>query len=918
MFNPNNRLKLLQLNKYVIFNITLLLVVIVSVVSPVPTQAQQLSADHLSVFFVIDDSGSMKTNDPNNLRVTAVKLFITMLDPGDGAAVITFADDSEVRVPFTRITGYDDKVNLINAVGEVKSDGFTNMKAAFEDVLDVIKEDQTGNRKIVIFLTDGKPELPAGVPANYESETLELIRQAKTPVLAIGLTAGGLTSFLGQVPEVAGEGSLIIPAKTANDLLDVYLGILGQLKDRTIMGEGTLRLPATADLAIDPSLVEYIDNASFIAVLPPNGKITLVTPDGSELTNNDSIFTEVFAGIDPNFTVFTLPNPVGGNWQLKFEGNGVGQARAILRSRLRVKVLEPGYFAPAGEPLPIMANLIAEDTPNPPIKSVGDATFSVLIEGPGDLRESLDLLYDDGTHGDKRAGDGDFTNLFVNTDTPGTYTITVTGRKGVVPVSTRTQVEVIEFPEIVIDAPSEQRYEIRTNTIPLQIHLNEANSESRYEGEFKAVILSPGGDINEITLENSDNGFSGEYTPLEDGIYRVSFEPVIGYYQGQPYHYTADVSFEAAIVANLIVQDAVVGLGDSAGSQKFEVAEARQGIPVVVTVESKSDQPQAIEARLEQMPGFSLMEKEPFIVAPLGETTLTVHLIGDEQIGLGSWQGKLALTPTGLVDILNNQQALDLEIYQPSLTLTPQIISMVSAESCLNWAPIRVLLQVNSTSVKSEKISLLLQDIPGAKLSQESIDVPPGQTQVEVMVLPDDKFTPGEYQGQIMLSGRDGLVLLPDSQQNIAFTVDPVWVTCQRPLIILGAGILLFGIVLAGVIVKRVKRNQPAIVTGTLIYWLQDASGDEMTMDLTALKKTEVTLGKGTECTIPLLGDDTLSDIHARIKPEKFDGEEPRLVLEPVGPMQIGYRQIKRSVQLEQGIEYQLGNYAFRYTPDPQ
>jgi len=918
MFNPNNRLKLLKLNKYVVFNITLLLVVIVSAVSPVPTQAQQASADHLSVFFVIDDSGSMKTNDPNNLRVTAVKLFITMLDPGDGAAVITFADDSDVRAPFTRITGYDDKVNLINAVGEVKSDGFTNMKAAFEDVLDVIGEDQTDNRKIVIFLTDGKPELPTGVPANYESETLELIRQANTPVLAIGLTAGGLTSFLGQVPEAAGEGSQIIPAKTANDLLDVYLGILGQLKDRTIMGEGTLRSPASADLAIDPSLVEYIDNASFIAVLPPNGKVTLVTPDGSELTNNDSIFTEAFAGIDPNFTVFTLPNPVGGNWQLKFEETGVSQARAILRSRLRVKLLQPGYFAPAGEPLPIVANLIVEDTPNPPIKSIGDASFSVLIEGPGDLRESLDLLYDDGTHGDLRAGDGDFTNLFVNTDTPGTYTITITGRKGVVPVSTRTQVEVIEFPEIVVDAPSDQRYEIRTNTVPIQIHLNEANPEYGYEGGFKAVIQSPGGDINEITLEKAESGFKGAYTPLEDGLYRVSFEPVNGFYQGQPYYYTTDSSFEAAIVANLIVENAVVGLGESAGSQKFEVVEAQHGIPVVVTVESKSDQPQAIEARLEQMPGFSLMEKEPFTVAPLGETTLTLHLIGDEQIGLGSWQGNLVLTPIGLVDILNNQQALNLEIYQPSLTLTPQIISKASAESCLNWAPIQVLFQVNSTSVKSEKINLLLEDIPGAQLSQENIDVLPGQSQFEVMVLPDDKFNPGEYQGQILLSGRDGLVLLPDPQHNIAFTVNPVWVTCQRPLIILGAGILLFGIVLAGVIVKRVKRNQPAIVTGTLIYWLQDASGDEMTMDLTALKKTEVTLGKGTECTVPLPGDDTLLNIHARIKPEKIDGEETRLVLEPVGPMQIGYRQIKRSVQLEQGVEYRLGNYAFRYTPDPQ
>jgi hypothetical protein len=312
------------------------------------------------------------------------------------------------------------------------------------------------------------------------------------------------------------------------------------------------------------------------------------------------------------------------------------------------------------------------------------------------------------------------------------------------------------------------------------------------------------------------------------------------------------------------------------------------------------------------------MERGPFTIAPLGETTLTVHLIGDEQIELGSWQGQLVLTPIGLVDILNNQSALNLEIYQPTLTLTPQIISQVSTESCLNWEPIRVLFQITSTSVRPEKINLLLQDIPAAKLSQESIDMPPGRSQVEVMVLPDDKFTPGDYQGQIILSGRDSVAVLPDVHQNIAFTVDPVWVTCRRPLIILGAGLLFLAMVVSGVAIKRIKAIQPALVSGTLSYWPQRSPEEEVIVDLTALKKTEITLGKGREYTIPLPDDETLLDLHARITPEKIDGEEVRLMLDPVGPMQIGYRQIKRSVQLEQGVEYRLGNYAFRYTPDPQ
>ena len=134
---------------------------------PVRVHAQQVNSDNISVIFVIDDSGSMETNDPNDLRVTAVKLFIALLDIEDGAAVITFSDESEIKSHYTEILGYSEKETLINSIGDIQSQGYTNMKAAFENVRTVLQEDNTGNRQIVIFLTDGSPE-----PVSYTHLTL--------------------------------------------------------------------------------------------------------------------------------------------------------------------------------------------------------------------------------------------------------------------------------------------------------------------------------------------------------------------------------------------------------------------------------------------------------------------------------------------------------------------------------------------------------------------------------------------------------------------------------------------------------------------------------------------------------------------------------------------------------------------------
>ena len=54
-----------------------------------------LEVQHLRVVLIVDNSGSMKANDPGGLRFTGMRLLLSLLDPGDSFGLILFSTESE-------------------------------------------------------------------------------------------------------------------------------------------------------------------------------------------------------------------------------------------------------------------------------------------------------------------------------------------------------------------------------------------------------------------------------------------------------------------------------------------------------------------------------------------------------------------------------------------------------------------------------------------------------------------------------------------------------------------------------------------------------------------------------------------------------------------------------------------------------
>ncbi|MBH5318392.1 VWA domain-containing protein [Paenibacillus sp. GSMTC-2017] len=112
------------------------------------------------IVLVIDNSGSMTETDPNNDRYKAAKGLIAEMNKEKRVAIVTFADASELYMPFVSAGTVEEKNKIYEVMDSITAtEGGTNYSAALQTALDVIKEKQFAERgTMAILLSDGFSE----------------------------------------------------------------------------------------------------------------------------------------------------------------------------------------------------------------------------------------------------------------------------------------------------------------------------------------------------------------------------------------------------------------------------------------------------------------------------------------------------------------------------------------------------------------------------------------------------------------------------------------------------------------------------------------------------------------------------------------------------------------------------------------
>lgn len=133
---------------------------------------------------LLDESGSMKKNDPDRLSLDATRLFTELGLEQDQIAVVAFADRPRVLVPMSPARAPATKKAVRRALDRLKFDGrTTDIESGLMAALDLLEPAKEGTRDSVVVLTDGKVDLGPSSEAAVRA-SLERMRVKVAPLIA--------------------------------------------------------------------------------------------------------------------------------------------------------------------------------------------------------------------------------------------------------------------------------------------------------------------------------------------------------------------------------------------------------------------------------------------------------------------------------------------------------------------------------------------------------------------------------------------------------------------------------------------------------------------------------------------------------------------------------------------------------------
>ena len=160
--------------------------------------------------FVTDNSGSMSSSDPGDIRFEAIGLFIEGMD-NDLGLIVGFDDSPWLYGYFT-----DDKAELLSFLAQAKQEGSgggTDIEEALYYAYDLFLD--SGRKKVIILLTDGKD--------TYDADAVRMAAEAADiRIYILGLGSSVDESTL--LKTVTGDGEYFF-AEVADDILLIYNNI---------------------------------------------------------------------------------------------------------------------------------------------------------------------------------------------------------------------------------------------------------------------------------------------------------------------------------------------------------------------------------------------------------------------------------------------------------------------------------------------------------------------------------------------------------------------------------------------------------------------------------------------------------------------------------------------------------------------
>ncbi len=318
--------------------------------------ANSIAADSnaaTDVRLVIDISGSMKKNDPHNLRVPAVRLLTNLMPTGTRAGIWTFGQYVNNLLPVKTVdTAWPTEAS--QAAGQINSLGaFTNIPDALIKAMDGWDGVATGPRH-VILLTDGVVDISKDATENLKArqrvinDILPKLKAASAHVHTIALSRDADAELLGKIARET--DALFEMVDSADALNKVFLRIFEQSAPRD-----------TVPLKDNKFVIDNaIDEFTLLVFKSSDRAVKVLTPDNKSFVKEQSGEGWRWYS-DARYELITVSKPMAGEWGLDADVDP--DNRVMVVSKLSLSINELPRVVMPGEQLQFVATLLDDKKP---------------------------------------------------------------------------------------------------------------------------------------------------------------------------------------------------------------------------------------------------------------------------------------------------------------------------------------------------------------------------------------------------------------------------------------------------------------------------------------------------------------------------------------------------------------------------
>ncbi len=285
---------------------------------------------------LIDISGSMKHNDPSNLRVPALNLLVDLLPEGSRAGVWTFGTYTNELVPHKGVSQQWRQDARGRSRDITSSAMFTDIENALERAsYDADRPDSNFDRHIIL-LTDGLVDISESRDErrkrqeNNESrdsiqfDLLPKLKKAGYTIHTVALSDNADKDLMLKLAQRT--GGLAAVANNAEELMQLFM----QALDRTAPSE---QVPLENNrFLVDSSINEF---TALIFHKPDSQRVFLISPKGeryTSLTHPDNVRWHY----ESRYDLITVNDPEDGEWLVETEMHP--DTRVTVVSDLSLKV----------------------------------------------------------------------------------------------------------------------------------------------------------------------------------------------------------------------------------------------------------------------------------------------------------------------------------------------------------------------------------------------------------------------------------------------------------------------------------------------------------------------------------------------------------------------------------------------------